>query len=1171
MKRATFLLLFTIIFAQIFAQTYKGIDANTIAQGADIVRMKNFSKVPDYIHFRSTFELDVNKSIKYTEDLFNNSNLKLDLFQIQKNNSSEQTLRFKQTYNGIPIEFTRWHIQVNEDNVYAMNGTILDNITVNSNFSLSEEAALQNALTYIDAESFMWEFENEENLLKTFTGDNSATYFPKAEKIIVPTNKNFNKETTFKSAYKFDIYSRIPHERKNVYVDAISGEILFEMPILVNSDEVGTAQTIYNGTQSINTEFNGSEYVLTDNTRGSGVRTLNCEMGIEYDAATEFTDNDNNWNNVNAELDQYATDAHFATMSTYDYFFNVHGRNSIDGSGYQLWSFIHFNLIEYGYTSNMNAFWNGQWMTYGDGDSENGITPLTTVDICGHEITHGLTSYTCNLNYQDESGALNEAFSDIFGASVEFYSVPTYADWTIAEDIGMTFRSLADPNATNKPDTYQGNYWVFGSEDYGGVHTNMSPLCYWFYLLSVGGTGVNDNGDSYSVSAIGRDKAERIAFRLQTVYLTPTSEYHDAWFYAMQAAADLYGACSPEVQAVGDGFYAIGVADEPYVNEVHAGFTSGYPEACEPPHEVQFHNQSYNGDNFLWHFGDGTTSSEINPIHTYTSMGSFDVQLEVDGSSCGSASETKEDLILIDPSIPCLTMMPTSGNTEIANCNGLIYDFGGPNGNYNANSDGSITIHATGALSIVLTILEFDIEAGSDINCDFDYIAFYDGSSISDPLINSTFYCNTTGNPESISSTGEYITIRFFSDGALNLSGFKIQYDCIANESSPTPLFTSSPESSCDGLIEFIDNSLNNPTEWLWDFGDETESTEQNPTHFYESNGTYNVSLTVTNAYGTNSLTIENAVIINMPIEPTINPIQACSNTNFEIDLNLEGEAYWYNQTTDYTPVHIGNYWEHNAITETETYYLREVYTGETFNVGETNNTTEGGYFGNESNIHYLVFDAYTPFTLVSVEVNADGTGNRSIALRNSAQQIIEQKTVYCEDGVSRISVDIDIPIGEDLQLVGLGAPNLFRTNEATNLNYPYTIDNYVSIKESSASTDPTDYYYYFYDWEINTSECKSPFVEVNLVPEECTSSITNTIFDIISIAPNPCNGSFRIFGLDNFKNYTISITDISGKTINYITADNTNSFDIRHLNAGVYFVNITSEIGAKTLKFIKQ
>ena len=1171
MKKTTFLLILLFLSGIVFGQVYKSGKANSIAPGTDIVKMKSHTDVPEYIHFNNSTNIGIEKAIAITTSYFENDNLSIDLKNVQKNYGSEQTHRFYQTYAGIPIEFSAWSIHFDGSKVFAMNGNLMHNINISPTFNISPDAAIENALKHIDAELYMWESEGEENLLKEFTGDNTASYYPNAEKIIVPVNQKFNESTTFRTAYKLNIYSKLPHDRKNIYIDANTGEVLFEVSLIHVSDEIGTAETAYSGTREIGTEYTGSEYILNDNTRGDGVRTLDCNMSADYDAAVDFTDADNYWDNVNAEYDEYATDAQYATASTYDYYLNVHGRNSIDNDGHPLWSYIHFNLVEYGMASNTNAFWNGQWMTYGDGNPEGGTTPLTTIDICAHEITHGLTSYTCGLNYQDESGALNEAFSDIFGASVEFYAAPEYSDWTVGEDIGFAFRSLADPNATNKPDTYQGNYWVWGSEDYGGVHTNMSPLCYWFYLLSEGGSGTNDNGDSYSVNAIGLDKVEKIAFRLQTVYLTPTSQYHDAWFYAMQAAADLYGACSPEVEAVGNGFWAIGVADAPYVDEVHAGFSSSYTESCQPPFEVQFTNQSYNGDNFLWDFGDGNTSTDINPTHVYTDFGYFDVQLEVDGSSCGSDTETIADYIVIDESIPCLTLMPTSGNSMIENCNGTIYDAGGPEGNYIDNTDASLTIYAPGSAAIVLNILEFDIEEGSGASCDYDYITFYDGQNTSSPQINSAVYCNTTGNPGTITSTGEYITIRFYSDGGLNRPGFKIQYDCIGNENPPTPYFSANKEFSCDGIIQFTDNSINLPDSWSWNFGDGSPvSTEENPVHFYEQNGTYTVSLTITNEFGSNVLEKENYITIAMPDAPEISQIQACSNIPFEINLDLDGEAYWYQNIQDETPIHIGNTWEHSQLSGNETYYLREVFAGDEFYVGATNSTAGGGFFGNTSYIHYLVFDSYSSFILESVEVNAEYAGNRNIALRTSTSETIAVKTVYCPAGVSRVDLNIDVPIGTDLQLVGLGSPDLFRTNESSYLNYPYNIADIVSIKESSASTGPTDYYYYFYDWKISTPSCKTPFVQISLIPEECTSAVLDELLDNISIAPNPNNGIFKIYGIDTYSDVNIIINDISGKKILQQALANKNEVNINNLADGVYFISIITNHGSKTIKLIK-
>lgn len=1163
-----FLLLFVFISFSVFsiAQVYKSQEAAARVEGADIVRYENYTKVPVFIHFLSEVNLSPEKALRLTQGFFETEGNSFAIKDIQKNKFGDLTHKYQQTFNGISIEFSAWNLQVENDRVFSMNGVILDNPNIASGFSISENQAIEAALAYVEAEIYMWEDEGEEKLLKIFKNDINASYYPVAEKVLVPAQASF-KDNTLYSAFKLDIFAKNPYKRLTVYVDAGNGQVLFSLSQLYESNEEGTAVTAYSGTQQINTEYVDGQYILNDNTRGDGIRTFNMEMGTDYNSAVEFVDADNLWENYNANLDQYATDAHFATASTYDYYQNIHNRNSIDGNGYRLWSFVHFNLVEQGYSNNVNAFWNGNWMTYGDG-SEN-ITPLTTVDICGHEITHGLTSYTCELVYQDESGSINEAFSDIFGTAVEHYATPLTANYTIAEDIGTIFRSISNPNSTNKPDTYKGNYWNFGSDDYGGVHTNGIVLCYGFYLLCEGGSGINDIENSYSVTAIGMAKAEQIFFRLQTVYLTSTSNYHDAWFYAMQAAADLYGICSPEVKSVGDMFYAIGVAPEPYVAEVNAGFAALFTESCAPPFTVQFINQSYNGGNFFWNFGDGQSSTAINPSHTYTTSGFFNVQLFVDGATCGTDVELKTDFVVIDSSIPCFTIFPTSGTQTINECSGIIYDAGGPVGNYYTNTHSSLTIHAAGSESIILNIEELNIEPGSGFECDYDYIAFYDGSTTSSPLINSTKYCNTNGNPGTISSTGEYLTIEFHSDPGLALSGFKIRFDCISNENPPTPYFSADNEYSCNGTISFTDNSLNNATSWSWDFGDGTPtSSVANPQHTYSISGVYDVKLEVGNTFGVNQLLKTDYITIDFFNAPEINDIQACSNSNFIIDNAAEGVLYWYDSSLAEVPVYVGNTWEHPALSSPVTYWVNEYFVGETSYVGSNYSNVGGGFFGNAEAIHYLIFDCYEPFFLESVLVNADGAGYRTIALRNSSQEIITQKTIYCPSGEWRAEVNLSVPVGSNLQLVGMGVPNLFRTSTSSYVNYPYEIDGVVKIKQSSAGSNPLDYYYYFYDWKIKTYNCLSAKTEVNLIPEICSGLGNVKLLNEISLSPNPSSGIFNFVNTYNLK-FDYSVIDICGKEL-LIGNSDTHVFDLSNYAAGVYFVKIKTDSGISTLKLVK-
>lgn len=339
-----------------------------------------------------------------------------------------------------------------------------------------------------------------------------------------------------------------------------------QMPSSVSSLTAANAATRYSGTQSIQTSISGSFYTLTDATRGLGVKTYNMNKGTNYSTAVDFTDADNNWTAAefdNINKDNGALDAHWGAEKTYDYWSVVHGRNSYNNAGAMIKSYVHYR------SAYDNAFWNGSVMTYGDG-SGTYFDILTSIDVAAHEIGHAVCSSTANLAYQKESGALNEAFSDIWAACVEYYGAPDKQIWLIGEDIErraghLSLRSMSNPNAESQPDTYGGTYWKnvncvpSSSNDYCGVHTNSGVLNHWFYILTIGKTGTNDIGSVFSVAGIGIDKAAKIAYRLESVYLSSNSTFANARTYGIQAAIDLYGINSDEVIATTNAFYAVGV------------------------------------------------------------------------------------------------------------------------------------------------------------------------------------------------------------------------------------------------------------------------------------------------------------------------------------------------------------------------------------------------------------------------------------------------------------------------------------------------------------------------------------------------------------------------------------------------------------------------------------
>ncbi|MBP7357618.1 MAG: M4 family metallopeptidase [Cloacibacterium sp.] len=471
--------------------------------------------------------------------------------------------KFQQTVNGIPVEYGMINMLVKKGKVVSQNGVWFKNVpaTVEKRATVTEANALNSALAYVGATSYKWQNAEEEAFLKSDTKDANATFYPKGKLVYYndPADVNAKKLTL---AYKFDVYASEPVSRQEVYVDAKTGKVLGTNALILETNAPGTAVTAYSGNQAIVADqVSATSYRLRETGRngGTAIETYNLKQGTTYSRAVDFTDTDNTWNNVNTAKDQYATDAHWGAEKTVDYLKAKFNRNSIDNNHFAIKSYVHYSRNYF------NAFWDGSRMTYGDGSSTNGNKPLTALDVCAHEIGHGMTSKTANLVYQKESGALNEAFSDILGNSVEFWARPTKASWKLGEDFSYVIRDMANPNAYGDPDTYGGTYWVnpnctpSSTNDYCGVHTNSGVLNFWYYLLVNGGSGTNDKGFAYNVTGIGLDKAAQIAYRTLTTYLTSTSTYANARTYSLQAAADLYGAGSAEVTQTTNAWNAVGV------------------------------------------------------------------------------------------------------------------------------------------------------------------------------------------------------------------------------------------------------------------------------------------------------------------------------------------------------------------------------------------------------------------------------------------------------------------------------------------------------------------------------------------------------------------------------------------------------------------------------------
>ncbi|WP_053002285.1 M4 family metallopeptidase [Kordia jejudonensis] len=491
--------------------------------------------------------------------------------ELREMNSKKDELSFthytyQQYYNNIKVEHGIYKVHARDNYLTSANGEFFDVQIAGTTASISAKNAFERLLSQINATTYAW--ESETNALR---GDYQK---PEGELVILPVKNNDRTGFDFKLTYKYDIYTLAPFNRAIYFVDANSGNIVAREQVMCTSD----ADTMYSGQRDIETESTADGFRLLDDTRGGGIYTRNNESALSTNlgGAIDFLDADDDWTVAewnNADQDQAALDAHWGLEMTYDYFSNVHGRDSFDDSGTRINAFVHVLFPITDIFGNVvgsdpnNAAWTGTNIVFGDGDGTQ-FTPLTALDVSAHEMAHAVDQFSSDLIYQDESGALDEGLADIWGACVENMAAPEKNRWFIGEDVRLTayaLRDMSDPNNLNLPDTYEGTFWATGAGDFGGVHTNSSVLNHWFFLLVEGSAStdeVNDNGDAFSVNGIGIADAERIAFRMETVYLTASSNYAAAREGAINAAIDLFGDCSVQRIATQNAFYAVGVGDE---------------------------------------------------------------------------------------------------------------------------------------------------------------------------------------------------------------------------------------------------------------------------------------------------------------------------------------------------------------------------------------------------------------------------------------------------------------------------------------------------------------------------------------------------------------------------------------------------------------------------------
>lgn len=521
--------------------------------------------------------------IKENESLFNCEDIadKLKIEKKEEDDLGYTHVLLSQTIEDLPIENKSVMLHFNDEgeviNVTADVETDIDSLTQLGNKNITTSAAVEIAENQFDYDELAYE--------------------PPVERVAYI--KNGEAYDTFKVNIKF---YKPEITNCDVYIEATSGKVLKKDDrIRYDGSVSGTGIALDGTTKKLNMYEENGEYELKDVTRNTKSSDDTDDddwgnwfpwfpWGSQLDSEGYFTqdgdeqsfssqsygsdsssvDNSiltysannrevepgsivtNESASISDDSKKAAVSAHYYADVVYDFYNNLFDRKSLDNKGMNLVSTVH-----YGNKYN-NAFWDGSQMVYGDGDGKQFSAFSGDLDVVGHEMTHGLTSCTADLNYQGQSGALNESMSDVMGVLIQTYDKYNVkdggdwkfnsSDWVVGDEIytpgvdGDALRSLKDPTLYNQPDNMDNYYNT--SSDNGGVHTN---------------SGIPNKAAYLVAKKIGNEKTARIYYRGLTNYMTKTTNFKGARDALMQAASDLYGANSSETTAISDAFESVGV------------------------------------------------------------------------------------------------------------------------------------------------------------------------------------------------------------------------------------------------------------------------------------------------------------------------------------------------------------------------------------------------------------------------------------------------------------------------------------------------------------------------------------------------------------------------------------------------------------------------------------
>ncbi len=592
-----------------------------------------------------------------------------------------QHIRYFQTLNGYPVNHTALIIHIKNGLVESFNTDIFLFTPQISTTHLTPESTLQTAIKNYKSEPAMsWSVavENES-----------------PEIIWAKKTDGYSQDPFFLChAYRIKVIEGEMHDK--IYINESTGEIVRTENLIVHTDTLNKAKTLYRGLRNIT-----ADYVSKDSFR---LREKNKRLIQTFlqSNGTDFWNKTNNWKDSS-----YATnDIHWGTEVTMDMLKKRFNVNSFDNKGTLLYS-----LSQPGNSG--NAFWTlgGNYVNYYTG-TNGSVTPCASLDVVGHELGHGVLDGISKLVYSGESGALHESFGDLQGYIVERTGDSTQYNWIVGDQVWVGgIRDMARPKNFSNPDTYNGKYWG------GGFHSDAGVQNHWFYSMVHGDTGTNDNSYSYTVKGLGFEKSVKIVYRSILNYISPNTDFGMVATFDVKSAKDLYGSCGLEAAMTKEAWKAAGVIDTSTIIDFSHGISNLKLFCGTNNQNVAFSSVGDVSRKCTWYFSKTDSIVNQNTTKNFNKSGTYTIYMKTEVCNKKFMDTTTTALSLnpiaaIKPmnikycqSNDSLTITNTSINTESSMTINYAWIVG-PFNNYN-NSGKNIRVAKDAAADYYIELKAF--------------------------------------------------------------------------------------------------------------------------------------------------------------------------------------------------------------------------------------------------------------------------------------------------------------------------------------------------------------------------------------------------------------------------------------------------------------------------------